>query len=328
MASLTRWGLRRGSVAISQRASRSRGFQAVSGKDSASWDNFRVGIHAKNELYSLAVPAIQLGTERKISVTAQRDLCGTGAQQLNGPIDPGYTAFMADHIPGTVDQVEDFAGLGQSDNQRRVTPDPFIGKSHSPFALSQRPGQRAVGVNKGLLEKISRLLFPDTLPCRVDGFHELQNRIFIKASCKISTGGRIRNALGSQTIQERFIIATQLDILQPLAIEQGVVSQVQYVITLVIRQMPLPATAAGYRFPRLDVASGPSSGWRRCRRSSVPGHVQPSQNGYCWPSSSVRAAHSTDVLDPVDAQFAACGSAGFWGNLCSLEMLFSLAGLA
>src|SRR6478752_80509 len=27
---------------------------------------------------------------------------------------------------------------------------------------------------------------------------------------------------------------------------------------------------------------------------------------------------------PVDAQFAACGSAGFWGNFCSLEMLFSL----
>ena len=45
--------------------------------------------------------------------------------------------------------------------------------------------------------------------------------------------------MGSQTIQERFIIATQLDILQPLAIEQGIVSQVQHVITLVIGQMPL-----------------------------------------------------------------------------------------
>src|SRR4029077_2884662 len=61
----------------------------------------------------------------------------------------------------------------------------------------------------------------------------------IKASCKISTGGRIRDPLCSQTIQERFIIATQLDILQPLTIEQGIVSEVQDVITLVIGQMPL-----------------------------------------------------------------------------------------
>ena len=76
---------------------------------------------------------------------------------------------MADHIPRTVDQVEHFAGIGQSDNQRRVTPDPFIGKSHPPFALSQSPGVRAIDIHKGLPQKILRLLFPDTLPCRVDG---------------------------------------------------------------------------------------------------------------------------------------------------------------
>ena len=49
--------------------------------------------------------------------------------------------------------------------------------------------------------------------------------------------------------------------------------------------------------------------------------------GYCCHSSSVLAVHSTDAWDPVDARFVACGYAGFWGKLYSLEMLFFLAGL-
>src|SRR5271168_2960688 len=40
----------------------------------------------------------------------------------------------------------------------------------------------------------------------------------------------------------------------------------------------------------------------------------------------VSAVHSTDAYDPVDVRFAACGYAGFWGKLYSLEMLFFLAG--
>src|SRR6476619_6161032 len=123
MASLIRWGLapRLGRDFITSQPF--KGFPSRFWQGLSQLDNFRVGIHVKKELYSLAVPAIQLGAERKIGVTAQRDLCGTGAQQLNGPIDPGYTAFMAEHIPGTVDQVEDFAGIGQSDNQRCSSPE-------------------------------------------------------------------------------------------------------------------------------------------------------------------------------------------------------------
>jgi hypothetical protein len=79
-------------------------------------DNFRMSIHPKNELNPLAIPTIQLGAQRKIGVTAQRDLTGTWTYQLNRPIDPGYTAFMADSVAGPVDQIKDFAGIGQSDD--------------------------------------------------------------------------------------------------------------------------------------------------------------------------------------------------------------------
>jgi len=75
-----------------------------------------MSIHAKNELNPLAIPTIQLGAQRKIGVTAQRDLPGSWTYQLNGSIDPGYTAFMADSVAWPVDQVKDFAGIGQSDN--------------------------------------------------------------------------------------------------------------------------------------------------------------------------------------------------------------------
>src|SRR5271165_3050024 len=79
-------------------------------------DNFRMSIHAKNELNPLAIPTIQFAAQRKIGVTAQRDLTGTWTYQLNRPIDPGYTSFMADNIAGPVDQIKDFARIGQRDN--------------------------------------------------------------------------------------------------------------------------------------------------------------------------------------------------------------------
>src|SRR6201981_3907143 len=121
----------------------------------------------------------------------------------------------------------------------RITPDPFGGERDPYFALSQRPGARTVGIDKGLREEILRLVFPPLLSRSVDGFHQRQQRVLIKAARKISTGGRIRDPLRSQTIQESFIIAAQLDIFQTLAIQEGIVSQVQHVITLVIGWMPL-----------------------------------------------------------------------------------------
>ena len=61
-----------------------------------------MSIHAKNELYPLAIPTIQLGAQRKIGVPAQRDLTGSWTYQLNGSIDPGDAAFMADRKYGIV----------------------------------------------------------------------------------------------------------------------------------------------------------------------------------------------------------------------------------
>jgi hypothetical protein len=53
---------------------------------------------------------------------------------------------MADSIAGPVNQIKDFADIFQSDHQRRITPDIFIGKRHPYFALSKSPGDRAVAI--------------------------------------------------------------------------------------------------------------------------------------------------------------------------------------
>src|SRR6516164_6015490 len=125
---------------------------------------------------------------------------------------------MTDHIARPINQVEYLSSVRQRDNQWRITPDPFVGKPNASFALPKRPSYGAIGINKGLGKKAPGLLFPDLLPSAVDGFHQIHYRPLVKAPGEISAGGRIRNALGAQAIQECFIVTTQLDIFQPLAI--------------------------------------------------------------------------------------------------------------
>jgi len=82
---------------------------------------------------------------------------------------------------------------------------------HSPKVQ----GDRTVGIDKGLREKLLRLFLPDPLPRRVDGFHERQQRALIKAARKISTGGRIRNPLRARP---RSAISTRYNFVYWLAL--------------------------------------------------------------------------------------------------------------
>ena len=52
---------------------------------------------------------------REVASMEGRD-SGMWMGQLNGSIDPGDTAFMADRIAGPVDQIKHFASIGQCDN--------------------------------------------------------------------------------------------------------------------------------------------------------------------------------------------------------------------
>src|SRR5215469_14977555 len=95
---------------------------------------------------------------------------------------------MTDRIAGPVNQVEHLSSVRQRDNQRRITPDPFVGKPNASFAFSKRRSNGAIRINKGVGKKARGLLFPDPRPSAVDGFHQIHNGLLVKTPCEISAG--------------------------------------------------------------------------------------------------------------------------------------------
>ncbi len=71
----------------------------------------------------------------------------------------------------------------------------------------------------------------------VDAFLQLHNGWLPEATSEVSSRGRVRNPLGSQTVEEVLILAAQLDVFQSLTADQDVIGQVQDVVALVIRQV-------------------------------------------------------------------------------------------
>jgi hypothetical protein len=103
---------------------------------------------------------------------------------------------------------------------------------HSPKVGAIVPSE----VDKGLSQK-PRLLSPNPLPHRVGYLHEIEDVSFLKATGEVPAGGRVRNALGAQTIEEGLIIAPQFNILQSHSVQKRVVGQIQHMVALVIRKV-------------------------------------------------------------------------------------------
>ena len=108
---------------------------------------FRTGIHSESEGHPGLVPLIEFAGQRKIGIPAQMNLAGLGFDQSNGPVDPGASAIVAGRVAGTVDQVEDFLGVGQTHNQRGIAPAPLVRNVYPGFALAQSSGQGAVHID-------------------------------------------------------------------------------------------------------------------------------------------------------------------------------------
>src|SRR6516162_1029085 len=107
-------------------------------------------IHAKDKFDTLAVPTIQLAGQGEIGIPTQGNLSGMLSDYLNSPIYPRHAPFMTDRIARPVNQVEHLSSVRQRDNQRRITPDPFVGKPNASFAFSKRRSNGAIGINKGV----------------------------------------------------------------------------------------------------------------------------------------------------------------------------------
>jgi len=103
-----------------------------------------------------------------------------------------------------------------------------ISAGHRPVHIDERFGQKALG-----------LLLPDLGSASVDAFLQAQNIRCTKPPGEVSRRGWIGNPLGSQSVEEVFILAAHFDVLQANSPGQNVVGDVQHVIALVVGQMNL-----------------------------------------------------------------------------------------
>jgi hypothetical protein len=82
-------------------------------------------------------------------------------------------------------------------------------------------------------------LTPELRPDAIDPLHQLNYSAFTKPPGEIPGGGRVRDALNSQAVHEHFIVAPQFNIIKTRTTSKGVVSNIQNMVRLVIRQVPL-----------------------------------------------------------------------------------------
>ena len=98
------------------------------------------------------------------------------AAEIQSLVEVFIGLFVTGTVAGTVDQVERFLGIGQRNQQRVITPLAIVGDVHALFALAERRGDGAVGINDRQLEELLWLLLPDREASLIERLHEQQHR--------------------------------------------------------------------------------------------------------------------------------------------------------
>ena len=120
-----------------------------------------------------------------------------------------------------------------------IAPLALVVDVHALFALAAGLDHRAIGLDDGFVEKGVRLLTPDLPPRGVEDFLQEFDRTTVEATAEIARRRWVRDAAGAQRVEVCFVMAQQLQMLQTRSPGQQVVSHVQHVIRLVVRQMEL-----------------------------------------------------------------------------------------
>ena len=196
-----------------------------------------MGIQSDNEFDPPTVPTIQMAGIRKVRVSPNRDAARIGADQVDGLVNPFNAVLVTRCIAGPVDQIENFLGIGQTHDERRIAPDALIGNVHALFAFSERSGNRTINVNEGFFEEVFGLLLPHTLAGGIDRLLKMPNIQRCEAASKVSSGCWIGQALRTEGIEKVLILAAKFKILKSNSTGDNVVRHAQDVITLMIRKM-------------------------------------------------------------------------------------------
>ena len=119
-----------------------------------------------------------------------------------------------------------------------VTPLAVVGDVHSVLALGVGLDDGAVGVEDRLVEELAGLLGPDPQPRLVDGVHQGEDvGLGGEAAAEVACGRGIGEPLGSEGIEIDLIVASSLDVFDPLAASEEIEGDVEHMVGFVIGQM-------------------------------------------------------------------------------------------
>ena len=88
-------------------------------------------------------------------------------------------------------------------------------------------------------KKASGCCLPGPQPGLVEGVHQLLDVALGEAAAEVPGGGRVGDAFGPEGVEVDLVVAADFEVLQAAAAGQEVVGDVQDVVALVIRQVPL-----------------------------------------------------------------------------------------
>jgi hypothetical protein len=146
---------------------------------------------------------------------------------------------MGGAVAAAIDQVERLGRVGQRDQPNLITPVAVVVDVDALLALGIGRDHAAVGVEERFLKELVGLLGPDPQAGLIDGVHQGLNVGFLETAAEVTFGGGVGNALGAHGVEKDFVVAPQLDMLEPPATDQDVESDVQDMVGLVIGEMPL-----------------------------------------------------------------------------------------
>ena len=152
-----------------------------------------------------------------IAVGAPWEASNGTAAESDGLVEDGRRPFVRGPAATSVDEEERLPGVRQRDDERVVAPDALERHVHPLLAFARRRQKRPVGVDprRHARERDSPSP-PDSDPHVVDDVHQPPDRIDIESSAEVPGGRRIGDRTSPQRIQERGIVAPDLDVVENL----------------------------------------------------------------------------------------------------------------
>jgi hypothetical protein len=114
-----------------------------------------------------------------------------------------------------------------------------VGDGHALLALAGGYHQEPIHVEDSLVEEVVGLLGPHAQADVVDQVLQLADGGLVEAPADVAGRGGVGEALGTQGVEKDLVLATQFEVLQAGAVAQGVVSEGQDVVGLVVGEVEL-----------------------------------------------------------------------------------------